>query len=237
MNITSGSVKQLSLPVNLRDDATFESFFVAQHQVEVVAQLRHFLTGGIDHYLFMSGSSGVGKTHLLQAVCLQAALQHLPASYIPLADYQQFSLDLLDNLEDMTLVCLDDIDAVAGNREWEEGLFDLYNRLHAKQCYLLITATLSPQASGFLLPDLVSRLNWGLRYVIQPLSDEDKLRALQLRAHQRGLQLNETVGWFLLHHYARDMTTLFTVLDKLDNASLVAQRKLTVPFVKDVLSE
>jgi len=228
--------KQLSLPVNLRDDATFRSFFVAEHQAEVVTQLQRFLSDGENRTLFISGNSGVGKTHLLQAVCLQAAEAQLCASYIPLADYQQFSLDLLDNLEDMALICLDDIDAIAGNSAWEEGLFDLYNRLHAKQRHLLITATLSPQASGFLLPDLVSRLNWGLRYTVQSLSDEDKLRALQLRAHQRGLQLNETVGWFLLHHYARDMTTLFTALDKLDNASLVAQRKLTVPFVKSVLS-
>ncbi|MER2890704.1 DnaA inactivator Hda, partial [Escherichia coli] len=100
---------------------------------------------------------------------------------------------------------------------------------------LLITGDRPPRQLNLGLPDLASRLDWGQIYKLQPLSDEDKLQALQLRAKQRGFELPEDVGRFLLKRLDREMRTLFDTLDQLDRASITAQRKLTIPFVKDIL--
>lgn len=117
------------------------------------------------------------------------------------------------------------------------GDFDLYNRiLESGKTRLLITGDRPPRQLNLGLADLASRLDWGQIYKLQPLSDEDKLQALQLRARLRGFELPEDVGRFLLKRLDREMRTLFMTLDQLDRASITAQRKLTIPFVKDILN-
>lgn len=124
----------------------------------------------------------------------------------------------------------------AGDELWEMAIFDLYNRiLESGKTRLLITGDRPPRQLNLGLPDLASRLDWGQIYKLQPLSDEDKLQALQLRARLRGFELPEDVGRFLLKRLDREMRTLFMTLDQLDRASITAQRKLTIPFVKEIL--
>lgn len=134
------------------------------------------------------------------------------------------------------MVCLDNIEQIAGDMRWEESIFDLFNKLTEKQSgKLLITATLPPKQAGFQLPDLVSRLEWGQVCQLKELNDEQKIAALQLRAMLRGFDLPTDVGAFLLKRVARDMRTLCILLEQLDTATIVEQRKLTIPFIKSVL--
>merc|ERR1712000_672341 len=122
--------------------------------------------------------------------------------------------------------------SVAGNKEWEEGLFHLFNRVRDRQGHMLIAANQAPNHVGIQLPDLSSRLSWGMVYQVEPLEDDDKILALLLRAKRRGLNMNDDVARFILSRGPRDMQGLFDLLDKLDQASLSAQRKLTIPFIK-----
>lgn len=142
--------------------------------------------------------------------------------------------EVFDNLEQCELVCLDDLHALAGRPEWEEGLFHLFNRLRDAGRKLLLSASKSPRELGVKLPDLKSRLTLALVFQLHALSDEDKLRALQLRASRRGLHLTDEVGRFILTRGPRSMNLLFDLLDILDQASLQAQRKLTIPFLKEI---
>jgi len=98
-----------------------------------------------------------------------------------------------------------------------------------------VSASAAPTQIDIQLPDLVTRLSWGVSYQLQSLSDDGKRIALQQRATQRGLQLPDDVVQFVLRRSLRDMNSLFELLDKLDVASLVEQRKLTIPFVKQYL--
>jgi len=130
----------------------------------------------------------------------------------------------------------DNIEGIAGDDEWEAAVFHLYNRiLETGRTRLFITGDRPPRQLNLSLPDLASRLDWGQIYKLQPLSDEEKLQALQLRAKLRGFELPEDVGRFLLKRLDREMRTLFMTLDQLDRASITAQRKLTIPFVKEIL--
>jgi len=142
---------------------------------------------------------------------------------------------LLDNVEFCDLVCLDDIQAVLGQAHWEEALFHAFNRMRDAGKQLLIAADASPRKLPIKLADLQSRLSLALVFQLHELSDDDKLRALQLRASRRGLQLPDDVGRFLLARSVRSMTVLFDTLEQLDTASLQAQRKLTIPFLKEAL--
>lgn len=152
--------------------------------------------------------------------------------YLPLAELAEHGPQLLDNVEFCDLLCLDDIQAVAGQRHWEEALFHAFNRLRDAGKQLLIAANAAPRELGVELPDLQSRLSLALVFQLHELSDDDKLRALQLRASRRGLRLPDDVGRFILARSVRSMTVLFDTLEQLDHASLQAQRKLTIPFLK-----
>ncbi len=94
---------------------------------------------------------------------------------------------------------------------------------------------LAPTYLNLHLPDLKSRLAWGLVLQLQPLSDEDKLETLQMRAIQRGFRLPVSVAQFILKRCTRTMHDLDNILDRLDQASLAHQRKITIPFVKTIL--
>ncbi len=142
---------------------------------------------------------------------------------------------LLDNLEQCDLVCIDEVDLVAGHPTWEEALFHLFNRLRDAGRRLLLSASAPPREVPIKLPDLKSRLTLALVFQLHGLSDEDKLRALQLRASRRGLHLTDEVGRFILTRGSRSMNSLFDLLEQLDHASLQAQRKLTIPFLKETL--
>ena len=175
------------------------------------------------------------RSHLLQAACLRVEERGGRALYLPLAELGQYGPQLLDNAEFCDLVCLDDIQTVLGQRQWEEALFHAFNRLRDAGKQLLIAADAPPRNLKMKLPDLQSRLSLSLVFQLHELGDDDKLRALQLRASRRGLQLPDDVGRFILARSERSMTVLFDTLEQLDRASLQAQRKLTIPFLKEVL--
>ena len=143
---------------------------------------------------------------------------------------------MLDGLEQMDLICLDDIQLIAGDVLWQKAIFDLYNRVLEQNKCLLISGDQSASHLNINLPDLVSRLSWGLTEQLKPLDDAQKVVALQYRANQRGLVLTNEVVSFLLTRLTRDMSTLINTLDKLDKASILQQRKITIPFIKDVLN-
>ena len=156
--------------------------------------------------------------------------------YVPLDKRAYFVPEVLDGMEQFALVCIDYIECIAGDEDGEMAIFNLYNRiLETGRTRLFITGDRPPRQLNLRLPDLASRLDWGQIYKLQPLSDEEKLLALQLRGKLRGFELPEDVGRFLLKRLDREMRTLFMTLDQLDRASITAQRKLTIPFVKEIL--
>jgi DnaA family protein len=172
---------------------------------------------------------------LLQAACQQAADLKLSVAYLPLLEIGELNAEMFTGLEQLSLVCIDDVQALAGDAQCEEALFHLYNRMREAGSRLLIAGDVAPSALPIVLADLQSRLSWGPVFHLQDLNDENKISALQLRARTRGFELTEEVGQFLIRRSARDMTSLFALLDRLDEASLAQHRKLTIPFVRDLI--
>jgi DnaA family protein len=141
----------------------------------------------------------------------------------------------LDGLGDLDLVALDDLDAIAGDPEFERAVFGLFEQLRQTGGRLVVSAGAPPADVPFRLPDLASRLRSGGAFRVQPLDDAGRLLALKIRARFRGFDLPDETGRYLLNRTARGPASLFRILDTLDRAALVAQKRLTIPFVRRVL--
>ncbi|WDE10052.1 DnaA regulatory inactivator Hda [Thalassomonas haliotis] len=232
-------VAQLALAVQLPDDENFDSFQSEANQA-VVKQLQDFIDGksalkSQPHGFYLFGLGGVGKSHLLHASSAYAALLGKSSLCLSFSELKLLSVEMLDGLEQIDLICLDDLHLIAGDDIWQQAVFDLYNRVVEQNKRLLITGNQSAQQLGITLPDLVSRIGWGYTEQVKVISDAEKIKALQYRALQRGLILHDDVVKFLLNRLSRDMRSLIKTLDILDKASIREQRKITIPFIKETL--
>lgn len=225
---------QLTLGLSLKDEDTFENFYAGKNN-EIIAQLQNTAGGEGEHVIYLCGVRGQGLSHLLQACCHYAHQHHIRSVYLPFATLLPLSPDVLSGFETVDLICLDDLHLMAGHQAWEAALFHLYNRVLDTGGKMIIAAHDLPKNLHFKLPDLVSRLSWGIIYQLHALTDHEKLSVLTMRAKCRGIILSEEVGKYILTHCPRHMGTLLAALDALDKASLALKRRLTIPFVKEIL--
>lgn len=224
--------RQLPLALRYPPDQRFDTFVGAP--AGALAQLRAVVARNGD-WLYLEGGPGTGKTHLLLAACAEAESRGASAVYLPLAAAAGRLAQALDGLQAMHLVALDGLEAIAGDRDDEVALFDFHNRARAAGVAVLYAADAAPAALPLGLPDLRSRLAQCARITLQPLDDVGRAELLRLRARRRGLQFDEAaIGW-LLKRSGRDLAGLTAQLDALDRASLAAQRRVTVPFLREVL--
>jgi DnaA family protein len=224
-------MKQLALGVMLRAHALFANFYPGPN-AEVLAALR---APGADP-IWIWGSAGCGKSHLLQAVC---AATEGPAAYIPLspASGQALPPEALRGFADCRAVCVDDVDAAAGDLGWEQALFRLFNEAQESRARLVFAARAAPRRIEWRLDDWRSRAAACVVYQVRELDEAGRARALEMRAAQRGLKLPPETLDYLMKRMPRDLRSLFDILDELDEASLAAQRRLTIPFIRDALEK
>jgi len=220
---------QLPLGIRLDAGASFGSYLASDNAEAVDAVKRAVAAGG---FVYLWGDSGCGRSHLLQAACREAADAGRRAAYLPLAS---LAPEALEGLEALDLVAIDDLESIARDHRWERALFSAYEALRGARATILVAGRTAPAGLPLALADLRSRLASAAVYQLRTLDDGGKHEALALRARLRGIELPEDTGQFLLTRYARDMHALCRLLDELDDASLVAQRRLTIPFVKSVL--
>ena len=224
-------MSQLALPLRLADHAIFDTFFAAGNE-PVVDYLRSLADAAPGEGAWVWGARTAGKSHLLQATCERFDDR---AAYLPLAELSRAGPAMLEGLASRQLVCIDDVDSVAADEEWERGLFVLCNDVLEAGHHLVVSAVCAPRESGIALADLRSRLQRLATFHVRELDDAGRVSALQLRASHRGLELPGETARYLLVRSRRDMRSLCELLDRLDLEALRAQRRLTIPFVKGVL--
>lgn len=226
-------MQQLPLGVRLPDRAVFASFLPARN-AQAVEHLRRVAEAKISGVAWLCGPNSAGKTHLLQAVSAQAG-PTLQTAYVPLRELQQLGVGVLEGLRQIECLCLDDVDAVVGQLDWERALFAVLQGVEESANRLVATAQVPPALLPWALPDLGSRFSASAVFQIRVLDEMEQQAALQLRARLRGFDLPDETSRWLQRHYPRDMRKLYELLDTLDEAALVAQRRLTVPFIREVL--
>lgn len=225
---------QLPLSFKAKSDQRFVDYLEnndARKSLELAAE------GHFEHNIFLVGAQGSGKTHLLRAAAAHSLALGRSAAYVPVLKMANQLPQILEGFEQHSLICLDDIQALAGNKESEVALFHFFNRAKAAKACVVFSANAMPAALSIELPDLVSRLEQSVRFNLAMLDETAKRQIVLARAKGRGLELDDAVLDYLFSRVSRDLHTLSQLVDRLDHASLAAQRRITVPFIKSVLND
>jgi len=228
-------MEQIPLDVQLADHAVFDTWLAGDngalvHALQQVAAIQAFTT------CWIWGGPQSGKTHLLQA-CVNDAHRHgFRTAYLPAGPGGELEPAVIENMGDLDVVVIDEIDAIAGQGEWEQALFRLFEDVRQRGSRLVMAAGKPPLHCAFSLPDLASRFASGATFRVHALSDDDKIKAMQLRARWRGLELPDEVAGFLFSRVARGNRFLFELLEQLDKKALTEQKRLTIPFVRSFLA-
>lgn len=225
---------QLPLALRWPRRQRFEHFHAGDNAVALQAVMAAAADASAP-WVFLSGPIGSGRTHLLIAACQAAIDAGRTAQYLPLAALRGARADAIRGMAGSDLLAIDDLDSVAGERESEHALFDTFNRYRAEGCTLLFAASAAPGGLGLGLPDLRSRLGSLTQAVMRPLNDFERRDVLREQASGRGIELDDNVLDWLFAHHARDLGALLDLLDTLDRATLAAQRRVTIPFLRNLL--
>lgn len=227
--------RQLPLALRFPPDQRLDTFVAAPPGG--IAQLRALATHPGADWCYLAGAPGSGKTHLALGACAEAESAGRRAAYLPLRTAAGRVHEALEALDGAEVAALDDLDAIAGERAAEVALFDFHNRMRATGAAVLYTAAVAPDALPLSLPDLRSRLAQCTRVSLPMLDDEGRREVLRTRARRRGLAVDDAALDWLLRRVGRDLGGLTRLFDRLDRAALAAQRRLTVPFLREALGD
>lgn len=229
------NIQQILPGFTVRGDAYFSNFYAAPSLQVAASALMRMVGEPFTGFIYIGGAEGAGKSHLLQAVCNLAEEQGKSSLYLPLAELQEYPPeDILDNTNAIDNLCIDDLESIAGNALWEEALFHLYNQRMASQKNTVFAAALTALELPLRLRDLQTRLTACLSFLLPLLDDGEKSALIQFRARHTGMEINDACSQFIIQRSGRNTADLIKVLERLDKESLVAGRKITVPFIKSI---
>ncbi len=226
---------QLPLQFEFQSNLNFDSYYPGDN-AEITAHLKSFINNGNEQQIYIWGEQGIGKTHLLQACCHAANINNITPFYLNLNEDNPPKQEILTGMEEIEIVCLDNIEQIAGDPDWEQALFNFYNRHRDNNHRLLLAASCPPIYLPFLLPDLKSRMGWGLTLNIKPMTEQQLMEAINHKAHYRGFQIRENILRFLSKEYHRNLPELWRILDKIDYETLSSKRKLSIKYLKSIIT-
>ena len=219
-------MRQLALGLAPSPPSTFDNFFPGRN-VEAVSALHSLATGRSgEHFVYLWGARGCGRSHLLQAAVAAASSRGIIARYVAAGE------PLPAGDSGVRVLAVDDVENLDAQAQLE--FFHLYNALRECQGAVLATGDVAP-ARLQLRPDLLTRLGWGLIFRVHALSDDDKRVALKRHAAARAFDLRDEIVEYLLRRLKRDLPSLMTVLDALDRYSLETKRPITLPLLRELL--
>ncbi len=217
---------------NLPAKKDFTHYYVSEANRDTVESVRQCR----DKLLFIHGALGTGRTHLLQAACRQMEMGR--AAYLPLQDLSAWNPHrVLDRLDMYQLLCLDDLSSVIHHSHWQEALLILLKLCSDSDISIIMASDTPPQKMNIQLAELSARFNGGLVLELHPLNDSDKVNMLCRMATLEGFSLPPSVADYILRRAPRDMATLVEVLHQLDWQSLADKRRVTIPFVRQVMHD
>ena len=222
--------KQLTFPWIKQNIASFDDFYFDPKNFELKKNL---LEGNDD--LFLYGIKKSGKSFLLQSVCNFYDSKNKSSLYVPISDVKKYGISFMDSLDNLDVICIDDIDLINCDKEWEIAIFNLINDCLISKCRLIFSSALNPSSIKFDLKDLISRIKKMNHVELFPVSDDKLNDALNFICNLRSINLGEKEINYLVTYSKRNISDLINIINKLDKTSMQLKRKITVPLIKEVI--
>ena len=224
--------KQLTFPWNKFNRSTLDGFYISDQNSHLISLLKdsNFLDD-----LYIYGTKESGKTFLLQAMCNLYNLNKKSSVYIPLKKALDYGVDIFEALEDIDLICLDGIEEIITEIEWEKAIFNLINKSLISGCRLILTSSKDLNSLNFTLPDLESRIRKIQSFELFPIDDKDIIDALMHISKLTSINLGDKEAKYLVTYSKRNITNLVHILESLDQLSMEMKRTITIPLIKEVI--
>ncbi|KXW56379.1 DnaA regulatory inactivator Hda [Ferrovum sp. PN-J185] len=219
-------MRQLVLEIPPLHQPSLDNFVIGNN-AETISLLFNWLSGEGEQIIYLWGEEGIGKSHLLMALHEKLQSTQQSVQFVKITEGTLF-----DECKDQFLL-IDDVHKLS--RAGAISLFNRFNERREQQLSLLVSGDAPPHQLP-LLPDLATRLSWGLVLRLHALSDEEKIKALQQHAHNLGFHLPQELAWYLLQRWQRDIRSLLQVLEELNRWSLSLHKPITMPLIRDALN-
>ena len=223
--------QQLTFPWSAKPKLIFRDFYTNKENLNLVNDLKEQEAGDI----IIQANSNLGKSHLLQSVCNYYNEIGKSSFYLPIKTALDYEPSVLDSIHEIDLICIDDIDFLAKNDNWERAIFNLINQCQQSTSRIIFSLSVSIDRAGFNLPDLISRLNKLLKYNVANLENEDIEGAISLIIEHNSINIGDKEINYILNHAKRDIAYLKQILFKLDEYSLSTKKKITIPLIKEII--
>ena len=222
-------IEQLTFPWSKPNNSSFDDFYFEKNNLSILENLK----SGDD--LVIYGLSKVGKSFLLQSLCNYFSKSNKSSLYLPLKELNNYKTGLLDDLEKLDLVCIDDLQLIAGDNNWETAIFNLINNCLISNCRIVFCSNINPSLISFELDDLFSRIQKINRMEVHPVKSDNLIEAVRFFADLRSINIGDKEVTYLINHSKRNMGDLVTHINQLDKLSMQLKRKITIPLIKKVI--
>ena len=234
---TMNSPKQLLFPFQVDRRASFDNFFTTPKNSVLLDRLREIIQSKTPHEVLIDGLKGSGKSFLIQSICNEYSQLQNQLAFVPRSKALDMGVEVLHNLASLDVVCIDDLQLISANREWEIAVFNLINECQQSGCSLIFSIGSDLTLNNLIeLPDLLSRIKRMENMTLSPIIDNDLLDALVFISKQLDINLEDAELEFLLKNHVRDLSILVQSLVLLDQRGGELKRKITIPFIKEILN-
>ena len=221
--------KQLTFPWNKTNKSNFNNFYFESSNIEAKDALL------FSEDIFLYGLKKTGKTYLLQSLCNHYFSEGKTSLLIPLKEAKDLGSQITESLENLDLICIDDVDLIVGDNLWEVSIFNLINNCLLTNCRLVFCSSLNPSSINFDLKDLTSRIKKINHIEIFPVKATNLSKAIKFIANSRSINLDKREIDYLITYSERSIANLINIIEKLDDLSMELKRKITIPLIKEVI--
>lgn len=228
---------QLIFPFHIDQKASFESFFCSSDNLHLLTRLTDITLSKNAHELIIHGEEGSGKSFLMQAICNELSSSGKQFAFIPMNKALNMGVEIFQNLASLDAVCIDDLQLILANENWETALFNLINECQQSNCSLILSfGGIQPLEENTQLPDLLSRIKRMEFITLHAVQDEFFNQAINFVAEQLDISIDTAELEFLLKHQTRRFSLLVENIITLDKQAASLKRKITIPLIKETLN-
>ena len=225
--------RQLALQIQINERASLDNFFISKNNNKAIQILKNILersNNGAQIFIDDLGSNG--KSYLLQAICNDFSNSNNSTIYVPMQKAINLEPSILEGINELNLICLDDIDLISNQRDWELALFNLINECYEKDCFLLLSGSIDKLE---VIPDLISRIKKMEILRLKAIDDDELLRATQAISKNLNIEISDKNMNYLINNSRRDIKTVFGTLSQLEKESLERKKSIGLNLIKEVI--